>query len=180
VTFCAVEKTMRPAPHGFFVWYYYLFLGKLITKTMPVHLTLRVDWSELDYFRHVNNVSFFKYIQSARVNYWDQIGLTLMHQQTNVGPMLASCQCHFKAPLFYPSTIQIVTQCHTIGNTSFGFTHRIFNEQEQLAAEAQDVMVMFDFNKNLKVPFPEELRRKIEALEGNKSMFGQRFPPDQV
>jgi acyl-CoA thioester hydrolase len=29
----------------------------------PVKLQLRLDWSELDYFGHVNNVSFFKYIR---------------------------------------------------------------------------------------------------------------------
>ena len=61
----------------------------------PVKLELRIDWSELDYFGHVNNVSFFKYIQAARVNYWDQIGLTKSHLETHIGPMLASCKCDF-------------------------------------------------------------------------------------
>lgn len=32
-------------------------------------LELRIDWSEMDLFGHVNNVAFFKYVQASRVNY---------------------------------------------------------------------------------------------------------------
>ncbi len=135
----------------------------------PVELTLRIDWSELDYFGHVNNVSFFKYIQAARVNYWDQIGLTQSHRSTNIGPMLASCKCDFKRPLFYPGRVTLLSRVEFIGNTSFSLCHRLIDHTGQIAAEAQDVMVMFDFNKNEKVPFPQDLRMKISALE-NKSL----------
>ena len=133
----------------------------------PVQLELRIDWSELDYFAHVNNVSFYKYIQAARVNYWDQIGLTVSHRTTNVGPMLASCKCDFKRPLFYPGKVIIRSKLAFIKNTSFSLHHQLLNEENEVVAEAQDVMVMFDFNTNEKVAFPESLRGKIEELERN-------------
>jgi acyl-CoA thioester hydrolase len=134
-------------------------------KDFPVELKLRIDWSELDYFGHVNNVSFFKYIQASRVNYWDNIGLTKSHRKTNIGPMLASCKCDFKQPLFYPGEIIIHSRVDLIKNTSFSICHRILNDKGQIAAEAQDIMVMFDFNKNEKIIFPKELKEKIEKLE---------------
>lgn len=135
-------------------------------QNFPVRLTLRIDWSELDYFGHVNNVAFFKYIQSSRVNYWDQIGLTEMHRNTNIGPMLASSACQFRKPLFYPGEVHLLARVDFIRNTSFSICHRILDIQNDIAAEAQDVMVMFDFNRNEKVAFPAELRKRIEALEG--------------
>lgn len=128
-------------------------------------LTLRIDWSELDYFGHVNNVSFFKYIQSARVHYWDQIGLTESHRRTNIGPMLASCKCTFRSPLYYPGEVCIHTHARFIGNTSFGFEHRLMDGAGVVAAEAEDVMVMYDFNQGKKVPFPADMRTLIEQLE---------------
>lgn len=131
----------------------------------PIRLQLRIDWSELDYFGHVNNVSFFKYIQAARVNYWDNIGLTESHRKTNVGPMLASCSCDFKQPLFYPGQITILSRVDFIKNTSFSICHRIIDGKGEVVAEAQDVMVMFDFNLNEKISFPKELKEKIEKLE---------------
>lgn len=131
----------------------------------PSKLKLRIDWSELDYFGHVNNVSFFKYIQAARVNYWDQIGLTQSHQETSIGPMLASCKCDFKQPLFYPGKIEIHTGLAFIKNTSFSFHHRIYNHKGEIAAEALDVMVLFDFQKNEKVSVPEDLKGNFLRLE---------------
>ena len=137
-------------------------------KEFRVKLKLRIDWSELDYFGHVNNVSFFKYIQASRVNYWEQIGLTVSHMETGIGPMLVSCQCDFRRPLFYPGEVTIFARVDFIKNTSFSICHRIMDDKNELAAEARDVMVMFDFNRNEKLTFPQELREKIEKLERNK------------
>ncbi len=127
---------------------------------------LRIDWSELDYFKHVNNVSIFKYVQSARVNYWDQIGLTQYHLELNQGPMLASTHCDFMSPLFYPGKVTVLTRTGFIKTTSFGFDHLLLNDKGEKAAVARDVMVMFDFNKNEKLPLPERFREAIERLEG--------------
>ena len=93
-----------------------------------IQLKLRIDWSDLDYFKHVNNVSFFRFIQAARVNYWDQIGLTEIHANTNHGPMLASCKCDFKSPLFYPGEVTISSTVDKVGNSSFQIHHYLFGE----------------------------------------------------
>ncbi|GCD76961.1 thioesterase [Thermaurantimonas aggregans] len=143
-------------------------IGNMTERNFSVELILRIDWSELDYFGHVNNVSFFKYIQASRVNYWDKIGLTEFHRKTNIGPMLASCKCDFKQPLFYPGQIKILSRVDFIKNTSFSICHRIIDDKGQIAAEAQDIMVMFDFNQNKKIAFPDDLKKKIERLENIK------------
>lgn len=133
--------------------------------TFPTQVQLRIDWSELDYFQHVNNVAFFKYIQASRVNYWDIIGLTKMHLDTNIGPILASCKCDFKLPLFYPGQITILARIDFIKNTSFGISHRILNHEGKIVAEAQDVLVMYDFNKNEKTAIPKIIIDNIQKLE---------------
>jgi len=132
----------------------------------PVSLQLRIDWSELDLFGHVNNVMFMKYVQAARVNYWETIGLYQEFLKTKQGPMLASVNCQFRRPLFYPGTVTIRTRMEFIKNTSFGFHHELLDNKGEVAAEAHDVMVSFDFNKNEKIPFPEELKKAVEKLEG--------------
>ena len=131
----------------------------------PVKLELRLDWSEMDLFGHINNVSYFKFIQASRVNYWETIGLTNLHSDMQIGPMLAATSCQFRKPLFYPGKIIIEAGMHEIRNTSFTLHHRILNAQGELAAEAEDVIVMYNFQANEKVNFPEELLKKVEALE---------------
>lgn len=132
----------------------------------PVKLKLRLDWSEMDMFGHINNVSYFKYIQASRVNYWEAIGLTKWHQDTGAGPMLLATTCSFKKPLFYPGNIIVESRVDFIKNTSFGIHHRIIDVSHEIAAEADDVIVLYNFKTQEKVPFPDELRRKVERLEG--------------
>lgn len=130
------------------------------------NLKIRIDWSELDYFGHVNNVMFFKYIQASRVNYWQLIGLRQHHLEEKQGPMLASCQCDFKKPLFFPGEVEVFCRTVALGNSSFSFEHQLFNHKNELCAVARDVMVMFDFQENRKMAVPLWLRTKIENLEG--------------
>lgn len=134
----------------------------------PVKLPLRIDWSEMDLFGHVNNVAYFKYIQASRVNYWEVSGLAATFNETKVGPILLSAACKFIKPLHYPGNIIVAASIVFIKNTSFGIHHRILNEQNEIAAEAQDVIVTFDFNKNEKVAISPQFRRAVEEIEGRK------------
>lgn len=134
----------------------------------PVKLELRLDWSEMDMFGHINNVSYFKYIQAARVNYWETIGLTELLSESRIGPILASTSCQFLKPLFYPGNIVVGTKVDYIKNSSFGIHHYIMNDTAEIVATAIDVIVVYDFKTNTKIPFPEDLRKKVEELEGRK------------
>jgi acyl-CoA thioester hydrolase len=134
-------------------------------ENSPVQLKLRIDWSELDLFGHVNNVNFFKYVQASRVNYWENISLIRFYTEKKIGPMLASTSCQFKKPIFYPGNIVIKANVEFIKTTSFGIHHQIIDDQNALAAEAHDIIVIYDFNTNEKIAFPDELRKEIELLE---------------
>lgn len=127
-------------------------------------LKLRIDWSELDLFGHVNNVAFFKYLQSARVNFWDTIGLTAGPDKDGIGPMLAHSACKFSKPLFYPGDIEIKTFVEFSKTSSFGLVHCIYDSQGELAATGNDVMVMYNFYKDHKTPMQDWLRLKLEEF----------------
>jgi acyl-CoA thioester hydrolase len=133
-----------------------------------VRLELRIDWSEMDLFGHVNNVSYFKYIQAARVNYWETIGLTQLLSENKIGPILASTSCQFLKPLFYPGNITVESRIDYIRNSSFGLSHQIRNQDGETASTATDVIVVYDFEKHTKIQFPVDLREKVEILEGRK------------
>jgi acyl-CoA thioester hydrolase len=135
----------------------------------PYSITIKLDWSEMDLFGHINNVSYFKYIKASRVNYWEQSGIYELFTTKNIGPILASVKCDFIKPLHYPGQCFIKSRIEFIGNSSFGIYHQIFNAQKDLCAEAHDVIVLFDFNQNMKAMFPDDLKIKIEQLQGKFS-----------
>lgn len=131
-------------------------------------LLLRIDWSELDVFGHVNNVSFFKYIQAARVGYWERTGLWQLFEEAKTGPILASSACQFRKPLFYPGNVLIRSRMQTIGNSSFTLHHFLYNDTGELVAEAQDVIVWYDFTIHQKLMISSAMREQIEAFENQK------------
>lgn len=132
----------------------------------PVKLPLRIDWSEMDLFGHVNNVAYFKYIQASRVNYWELTGIAASFDQTKIGPILLSTSCQFIKPLFYPGNIIVEAGISFMKNTSFGIHHRILNEQNELCAEANDVIVNFDFNRQEKTAISASFREAVRKIEG--------------
>jgi len=127
----------------------------------PVKLHLRLDWSEMDLFGHINNVMYFKFIQASRVNYWEHVGFLNRYFKEKIGPILVSTGCQFSKPLFYPDNITIEVRVEFIKNTSIGLHHRILNGKNELCAEAHDVIVLYNFAKNEKVIIPMELKEAM-------------------
>lgn len=124
-------------------------------------LELRLDWSEMDLFGHINNVSYFKYLQASRVNLWENTGMNAYFMDHNLGPALAKTECRFLKPLFYPGTIRIECFVKQIRTTSFALHHFIYNDKGELCAEGEDVIVFFDYKSHKKVPLTDELKTQL-------------------
>lgn len=129
--------------------------------SLITNISLRIDWSELDVFGHVNNVAFNKYAQSARLNYVDTIGLMELHKTQNIGFMVAETNCRFKKELLFPGSIHIQTKIDFVKNTSFALEHTMTNDNGELVAIAKDILVVFDFNRKEKCLIPEGIKEKL-------------------
>ena len=55
-------------------------------------------------YRHVNNLTFIRFLQSGRVNFWEAAGLSKLFSESHKGAILVSTHCDFKKSLFYPGT----------------------------------------------------------------------------
>lgn len=130
-------------------------------ESYKLQLNLRIDWSELDVYNHVNNVAFIKYLQAGRVNFWEVTGLAKHHKIKNIGPMLVSTHCDFKKQLTYPGQIVVHTKVSHIGNTSFSLEHCIVNENRDICALGKDVAVCFNFNTQNSYPIPDWLKTEM-------------------
>lgn len=130
-------------------------------ETYKLALQLRIDWSDLDMYKHVNNISFMRYMQSGRVNFWEASGIYQMYEESNIGTMLVSTHCDFKKSLYYPGKAIVKTKIDFIKNSSFGLKHLILDEVNEVCAEGKDVVVCYDFDKDKSCRIPEALREKL-------------------
>ena len=133
----------------------------------PVVLRLAVQWGDMDAFQHVNNTVFFRWFESARIDYTSRLGFEEMIRSKKVGPILASMSCNFRRQVRYPDHVVIGARVARFGNSSFLMEHAIASEgQGVVVADGSSTLVLFDYAANLSVRLPEEMREAIRAIEG--------------
>jgi acyl-CoA thioester hydrolase len=136
----------------------------------PVNIELLVSWGDMDALQHVNHTVYFRYFLNGRVSYLENIKALNSMEETGVGLILASIQCRFKIPLTYPDKLLVGTKAEKI------LKDRIFIKQalvstkyNRTAAEAESLLVAFDYKKNQKAILPKDFMQKIHDLEGINS-----------
>lgn len=134
-------------------------------QTFPITVNIVIQWGDMDAFNHVNNIMFFKYFETARIQYFEEIGLIENMKKTNIGPILAHTSCKFIKPITYPDTIAVGASVKSIGNTSFIMEFTINSKKNKLSATGDAVMVVIDYNKGLKTSIPENILQAIKDLE---------------
>lgn len=126
-----------------------------------------VDWADMDSFRHVNNVVYFRYFENARMEYFSRIGWWDYMTETGIGPIVASTQARFRRPVKYPDTLRAGARSISIGSDRFTIRHVLVSKATgEMVTEGDAVIVSLDYRNNVKVPIPDELRRRIEKLDG--------------
>ena len=132
---------------------------------------IRIDWSDLDPLGHVNNLAIMKYMQTARVLYFDRLGISPSGRATGVGPIMASVSGQFKRQLRYPGTIKVFTSIFEMKTTSLHMRHHVVDGSGGIAAAGHDVIGVFDFGRGAKQAIPDGLGRGIAELEGKRKVF---------
>jgi acyl-CoA thioester hydrolase len=138
-------------------------------STHPVVVEIPVAWGDMDAFGHVNNTVYFKWFETARIAYFERIGLNERMRREKKGPILARTTCDFEKPLAWPDTVRASASVVKLGNTSFVMEYRVTSERAGAAAKGEGVIVLVDYEKGGKIPLDAELRARIEALEAGRA-----------
>jgi acyl-CoA thioester hydrolase len=135
----------------------------------PVVIEIPVVWGEMDAFLHVNNIVYFRYFESARIAYFERLDVLDFMNQKGVGPILASTACRFRIPLSYPDKVLIGARVTGIEADRFLMHYLVRSERHgKTAAEGDGLIVAFNYRESRKAAIPDELRKRIIALEKTK------------
>jgi acyl-CoA thioester hydrolase len=133
----------------------------------PVVATLPLQWGDQDAFGHVNGVVYFRWFETARVEYLNQCGLAHLMTDDGLGPILAAIKCDYRRQLKYPDTIRVSASIGEIGKSSMKMRHLIYSQgQQAIVAEGESTVVMFDYSRQRPTRVPDDVRQKIERMEG--------------
>lgn len=130
-----------------------------------ITLKLPVLWGHMDAMGHVNNTIYFRYFESARVEYMEKMGL-FCDPDEPIFPILASTKCDYKVPLTYPDEIIVTAKTIKVGRTSFTQAYEITSTaQNCVSAVGEGIVVCVDRKTGKPVPVPQDIRAKIERAE---------------
>jgi acyl-CoA thioester hydrolase len=134
--------------------------------TFPVKITIPVQWGDMDAFNHVNNTRYLAWFESARIAFFERVGIATTSAGAAMGPILATTTCDFLVPVVYPTTVVVATRATRVGETSVTQEYEIRDAgaPDKLYARGTSVIVMFDYGTARKVRVPDELRATIEGL----------------
>ena len=130
-----------------------------------IRIKIPVAWGEMDSLKHVNNTHFFKYFETARIKYFEEIGFIETMEKDSIGPILASASAKFIKPLFYPDTVTVGTRVTSIGSDNFMMGHIIVSKSQGIAAFGEDKLVVYDYKSSKKTNLPESVRNKIREID---------------
>ena len=134
----------------------------------PVRLTLAVQWGEMDAMGHVNNTVYFRWFETARMEYFRRIGGQELQRATGVGPILHSTSARFRAPVTFPDRVEVAARARDLEADRLTMDYLVWSESlGRVAAEGSGVLVAYDYRAGAKAPLPEAIRRAIEALEAS-------------
>jgi acyl-CoA thioester hydrolase len=133
----------------------------------PVVIEQKVAWGEMDAYQHLNNVVYFRYFENARIDYMQAIDWFKFEDETGIGPILAATQARYRRAVTYPDQLLVGARVSAMGEDRFTMEYRIAStKMNELVTLGDGIVVTFNHAEQKKVPIPEELRQRIERLEG--------------
>jgi len=133
----------------------------------PVLISWPFQWGDQDAYQHVNNTVYFRWLETARIDYTRRLGFGEMMRQQRVGPILAALSCDYRRQVTFPDTIHIGSKVTRIGRTSLAMEHALVSQASRaIVAESKSTLVVYDYAASRPVPIPDQVRRAIEAIEG--------------
>ena len=128
----------------------------------PITTQIVVAWGEMDALQHVNNVVYFRYFETARIDFFKQINLLEQLKITSVGPVISENQARYKRPVTFPDTLSVGVSISDIKDDRFMMHYTVYSQSQQaVTTVGSSQVVMFNFKTGQKATLTPEL---IDAL----------------
>ncbi len=131
------------------------------TRVLVYELEIPIRWGDMDAMGHVNNASYFRYMEQVRISWFEASGF--LPDPGGCGPLIVSTHCSFLRELRYPGTVLLRHYTGEIGRSSFDTTIDMLrtDEPDTIYASGGARVVWVDFPRRKSAPLPDYVRRAI-------------------
>ena len=86
-------------------------------KKLVYEMTIPIRWGDMDAMGHLNNGSYFRYLETMRIDWMYSINAT--PDPKGQGPVIVNAFCNFYQQLVYPGDVLMKMYASDPGRTTF-------------------------------------------------------------
>ena len=135
-------------------------------KRRLVHIErIPIRWGDMDAMGHVNNTVYFRYMEQARISWFEAL-IPEDEAWQSTGIVIANASCNYKRPITYPGTVEVRLYAGMPGGSSVATHYELRVIQGELRdpkpyADGAAVVVFIDLKKQQPARIPEGIRERL-------------------
>jgi len=118
-----------------------------------------VRWGDMDAMGHVNNTVYFRYMEQARIGWFESL-LPRGEAWNTVSIVIVNASCNFRKPINYPGTVEVKVFAGEPGGSSIDTYYELLLEGE-LYADGAAKVVFVDAEKQKPLRIPDGIRKLL-------------------
>lgn len=129
---------------------------------MKFSIELPVQFRDIDVMGHVNNATYFQYMETGRVELARKLGQ--VREGFRGGFIVASARCEFKKPIRDERRVTVSVWVSRIGDRSWDLDYSIHGPRRIEYAVGRTTQVAYDYRTRLSVQISGRLKRELAKL----------------
>ncbi|WP_456281532.1 acyl-CoA thioesterase [Cupriavidus sp. JZ107] len=127
-------------------------------------LRMPIRWGDMDAMGHVNNTVYFRYLEQARISWFESLGCN-GRDENGQGPVIINAHMNFRRQLRYPGDIECRVYAGELGRSSFETRAEIrrCDDADTVFADGGAKVVWCDYEAEKSVPLPAAIRTLLES-----------------
>ena len=128
---------------------------------------IAIRWGDMDAMGHVNNTLYFRYMEQARISWFDRL-VPEEDAWHSMGIVIANASCNYRRAITYPGTVEVKLYVGAPGGASVPTTYELrVDDDPEPYADGAAVVVFIDMKTQKSRRIPEGIRARLERAEAD-------------
>ena len=131
-------------------------------KKLVYEMTIPIRWGDMDAMNHVNNTTYFRYLETVRIDWMRSIGC--QPDPKGEGPVIVNAFCNFYKQLEYPGDVLVKMYVSDPARSTFeswGTMSRT-DDPDVVYAAGGATTIWVNFPAQKSAPLPDWMRKHLE------------------
>ena len=130
-------------------------------KKLVYQMEIPIRWGDMDAMGHLNNASYFRYLETCRIDWFHTLGA--VPDKGQEGIVIVNAFCNFYQQIEYPGNVLVKMYVSDPGRTTFESwaTMEMANQPGVVYAAGGATTIWVNFQQKKAMPLPDWLRTLV-------------------